>query len=121
MLAYFVFLQPDLDGNHHEFVFAISDPVKVETARVILSNPSDGRRRVSGIINPTPAWYNPGWSFHLKPESIDFFELAMEVCDANACWVEENLADIGGAALPGNFWCPWSSLLDREVFPLDPS
>lgn len=121
MTAFFVFTQPDSKGNLLEFVFALSEPDKIEAARSIISDPTNLRRRVSGIISPTRAWYNPEWSFCLVPESVGFFELSMEVCDANACWVEAHLDEIGDSTLPGLFWCPWSSLLDREVFLTEPS
>jgi hypothetical protein len=39
----------------------------------------------------------------------------IQVCDANVEFVEENLADAGGAFLPDNFWCPWSSRVLEEV------
>ena len=38
-----------------------------------------------------PAEYNPGWSYHLVSESIDFFEFAIEVGDAAIQDVEEHL------------------------------
>lgn len=117
MQAYFVFAQEDPHGNAREFVFAVEDPAMAAEARRILANPNSTKRQVSGIIVPTQAWYNPHWSFHLDPSSVNFFELAAEVCDANVAWVEENLLHLGGSALPGMHWCPWSSKIQREVFP----
>ena len=61
------------------------------------------------------ASYNPDWSYHLAPESIEFFEMAVEVCDATTAYVEEHLAEAGGSFLPGNAWCPWTSKLLDEV------
>lgn len=120
MQAYFVFAQEDPGGAAKEFVFAVDDPAIAQEARRIIADPSSTKRQVSGTIVPTRAWYNPSWSFHLDPNSISFFELAAEVCDANVTWVEDNLAIIGGSALPGMHWCPWSSKLQREVFPSQP-
>ncbi len=117
MSGYFVFTQTDPKGQLREFVFFVQDPAKAQEARAILSDPKATKRSVSGTIVRQPVWYNPGWSFHLDPASINFFQLAMEVCDANATWVEENLPTLGGDALPGLFWCPWSPKLDREVTP----
>ena len=120
MPAYFVFKQEDLKKNVLEFVFSVSDSNKANEARQIIADPSSTNRHVSGTIVPTRIWYNTEWSYHFDPSTIGFFELSMEVCDANIQWVEENLVDIGGSALPGMFWCPWSSRLDREVFPIEP-
>lgn len=117
MIAFFVFKQKDTNDQFREFVFSVDDEKKIEKARAIIADLDSTNRQVSGIIIPRRAWYNPSWSFHLDPKSIGFFEMAIEVCDANVQWVEENLADIGGSALPGMAWCPWSSRLDREVFP----
>jgi hypothetical protein len=117
MTAYFVFKQPDPQDQEHEFVFALHDEARIAEARAILRDPQNPRRQVQGTIVPARVPYNPAWSFHLDPDSIGFFELAAEVCDANVTWVEENLEAIGGSALPGNHWCPWSSKLDREVVP----
>jgi hypothetical protein len=88
---------------------------KIEHARRILSGEERSRVHVQGAIVKEAADYNPGWSFHLSPESIDFFEIAMEVCDAAIAYVEEHLDEIGGSALPGAHWCPWSSRLVDEV------
>jgi hypothetical protein len=121
MLSYFVFQQRDLKEDVREFVFAIDDSKKADEARRIIADPKSTKRQVSGTIVPSQVWYNAEWSYHLDPSTVGFFELAMEVCDANVQWVEENLGDIGGSALPGLFWCPWSSRLIREVFPIKPS
>jgi hypothetical protein len=59
--------------------------------------------------------YNPNYSYHYDPDTIDFFEVAMEVCDATFDYTEDNLADAGGAFLPGLRLCPWGSLLVEEV------
>jgi len=120
MTSYFAFKQIDDNDVVREFVFAVSDTETALEARRIIADPSHLKRHVKGTIVPSAAWYNPEWSFHLAPSSIGFFELSVEVCDANVSWVEDHLSEIGGSALPGNHWCPWSSQLDREVFPSRP-
>ena len=42
----------------------------------------------------------------------DFF---IEVCDATYPFTEENLADAGGAFLPGLQLCPWGSRVLEEL------
>ena len=59
--------------------------------------------------------YNPQWRFHLASDSIDFFEYAIEVCDASIQYVEEHLDEVGGSTLPGLHWCPWGSQLVDEI------
>jgi hypothetical protein len=46
---------------------------------------------------------------------VRFFEVAIEVCDATMPYVEDHLDEVGGAFLPGGYWCPWTSRLTREV------
>lgn len=115
MAAYFAFEQTDPKGVLHEFIFMLTDEAKIKEARDILANPRSMKRQVQGTIVRKRADYNPKWSFHLDPPTIGFFELQMEVCDANVTYVEEHLDEIGGSTLPKFFWCPWSSKLVREV------
>jgi uncharacterized protein (TIGR03437 family) len=37
------------------------------------------------------------------------------MCDASIPYVEQHLAEVGGAFLPGNTWCPWGSKLVQEM------
>jgi hypothetical protein len=104
MPAYFVFEQESPDGNLREFVFELHDGAKIAAARAIIANANSLKNRVQGRIITTRAPYNPGWSFHLDPDTIGFFELQVEVCDANATYIEEHLDEIGGSTLPNYFW-----------------
>ncbi len=111
-VAYFAFKGSDPKDT---FVIQLTDPARIKEARAILAGQQTDRIHVTGIIIPQKADYNPGWSYHLKPDSIHFFEMAIEVCDANMRYVEEHLDEVGGAFLPGNGWCPWASKLIREI------
>ena len=97
------------------FVILLEDPTKVARARRVLGGQESSHTHVGGIVVSERASYNPGWGYYLKPESINFFEVATEVCDASIRYVEEHLAEVGGAFLPGRRWCPWSSKLTREI------
>jgi hypothetical protein len=111
--AYFVFDNPE--SPKETFVFKIDDPRKIQEARDILNGKQKDRVHVTGIIVKTCAPYNAMWSFHYEPESISFFEIAAEVCDASIKYVEEHLAEVGGSFLPRNRWCPWGSRLLKEI------
>lgn len=115
MSAYFLFQQTSPTGALNDFVFKLNDPKRIAEARNILNNPDTLKVHVQGKIIPTAAPYNPNWSFHLEPDSIGFFEMQIEVCDANVTYVQEHLDEIGGSTLPNFFWCPWSSRLNREI------
>ena len=111
-------LFPDGSGaTPDEFVIKLTDPAKIQHARNILNGKEKDLIRVKGrIIKQGVAW-NPPWSFHYDPDSIGFFAVAIEVCDASIGYVESFLAEAGGAFLPGNVWCPFSSRLLKEIPP----
>ncbi len=114
--AYFVFSQLSPKNETRYFVFQLLDEARIAQARAILASPSD-MRHVQGVIVQQKVAYNPRWAFHLKPDTIGFFEMQIEVCDANVTYVAEHLDEVGGAFLPHSFWCPWSSRLVREIRP----
>ncbi|MFI9550099.1 BP74-related protein [Nonomuraea endophytica] len=103
------------DVTHARFVFQLTDPAKIAHARRILSGEETERVHAIGRIIKRPAPYNPGWSFHYDPATIDFFEVAIEVCDSTIPYTEEHLDEACGAFLPGCVWCPWTSRLVREL------
>jgi hypothetical protein len=102
-------------GQLDTFIIRLDDPDKIQTARAILAGKEQATVHVMGRIISKKAAYNRDWSFYLAPYSISFFENAMEVCDASISYTEEHLDEVGGAFLPGNIWCPWSSLLMKEL------
>ena len=100
----------------NDFVIKLTDPEKIQNARDQLNNVVP-KLHLTGLIIKSTASYNPNYSYHYDPDTIDFFEVAMEVCDATFNYTEDNLADAGGAFLPGLRLCPWFSLLVEEVAP----
>ncbi|KAI7884484.1 uncharacterized protein EV154DRAFT_554901 [Mucor mucedo] len=110
--AYFAF---KTHGTTDEFVFKLTDDKRIKHARDLLSGATDDEPYVMGRIRKQTASYNPKYSFHLDPEAITFFNMAIEVCDATLPYLEEHLDEACGAFLPGCFYCPWTSKLTREV------
>lgn len=115
MAAYFRFDQSLDKGGPIGFIFRLDDAAKIAEARAIIAGTQVDRVHVQGTIVQTGAPYNPNWSFHLDPATIGFFELQIEVCDADMGYVESHLDEVGGAFLPRSFWCPWNSTLVAEV------
>ena len=103
------------DVTRERFVFRLTDPGKIDHARRILNGEEDDRVHVVGRISKSSADYNSRWSYHLRPDTIDFFRDAIEVCDAYVPYVEDHLDEAGGAFLPRLVWCPWTSELTREI------
>lgn len=112
-MAYFAFMMPS--DRDREFIFELTDENRIAHARRIISGEEKNRVHVHGRIMKSKQPYNPIWSFHLDPTTIDFFEMAIEVCDASMAYVEDHLDEVCGAFLPGCHWCPWSSKVTREV------
>ncbi|CAL9503363.1 BP74-related protein [Streptomyces sp. enrichment culture] len=109
--AYFVIT----DVTQEEMVLRLDDPAKIEHARDLLNGATGERPHVVGRIVKSQADYNPRWSFHYDPGTVDFFEAAIEICDATIPYVEDHLDEAGGAFLPGLVWCPWTSRVVREI------
>jgi hypothetical protein len=103
------------DYSGKEFIVRLESPQRIEEARRILSGEETMSVHVMGRVRKQTAPYNPGWSFYLDPDTITFFTVAIEVCDASITYVEDHLDEACGPFLPGCFWCPWSSRLTREV------
>ena len=110
--AYFLI---DIQPRKETFTIKLTDPVKIQKARDIISGKDQSMPHVAGKIIKEAACYNPPWSYHLDPQSIDFFASAIEVCDASIAYTESFLDEAGGHFLPGNHWCPWGSRLIKEV------
>jgi hypothetical protein len=103
------------DRSGKEFVIRLTNQQRIEEARRILSGDEQMSIHVMGRIIKRPTEYNSGWSFHLDPDTISFFTMAIEVCDSSIEYTEDHLDEACGAFLPGCFWCPWESRLTREI------
>jgi hypothetical protein len=101
------------DTSQH-FVARIIDDAMIAVARREL-NQTEDFRIIAGDIVKSPVDWNPGWSYHLSPESIHFGDFFIEVCDASATYVEEHLDEVGGAVLPNSVWCPWGTRVLEEL------
>ena len=109
--AYFAFKQ----RPGQEFIFQLTNAEMIQKARDILSGKETSEIHVHGRLRKTKQPYNPSWDFHLDPDTIRFFQMAIEVCDANMEYVNDHLDEACGAFLPGCHWCPWDSRLTREI------
>jgi hypothetical protein len=103
------------DRTRARFVVRLTDPGRIAHARRVLSGEETDEVHVMGKIVKRDADHNPGWSYHLTPDSVRFFDAMFEICDASIPYVEDHLDEVGGAFLPGLIWCPWDSRLTREI------
>lgn len=107
------------DGQVRDFILRLDNPDDIVIARRQANRliPIDPVLHVTGIIVKETACWNPGYSYHYDPTTVDFFDVATEVCDAGFQYVEEHLAEAGGAFLPDLRLCPWGSYVIEEVTP----
>jgi hypothetical protein len=103
------------DVTRQTYVVKLVEPNQIKHARELVSGETTDRPHIIGRITKRPAPYNPRWSYHLQPETVQFFDVAIEVCDATIPYVEDHLDEAGGPFLPGLVWCDWSSRLVREI------
>ncbi|MEU1470963.1 calmodulin-binding protein [Streptomyces sp. NPDC005761] len=109
--AYFVMT----DVTQKEFVLKLTEADDIEHARDLLSGKTSEKPHVLTRVLKREAYHNPGWSYQNDPERTEFFDVAIEVCDATIPYVEDHLDEAGGAFLPGLYWCDWTSRLIREL------
>ncbi|MFJ3694465.1 calmodulin-binding protein [Streptomyces sp. NPDC090052] len=106
-------------ANGHDYrstwIIKLTKPEDIQHARDLASGATTERPHVIGRIDKRPAPYNPRWSYNLRPDTISFFDYAIEVCDAHPAYVEDHLDEAGGPFLPGLVWCPWSSHITKEI------
>lgn len=103
------------DITRSKFVVKLVNEREINHARDLVSGATTEQPHVVGRIVKRKADYNPQWSFNYDPQTVGFFDVAIEVCDAPLPYVEDHLDEAGGAFLPGLVFCPWSSTLVREV------
>jgi hypothetical protein len=109
--AYFEFV----DYEQRAFVIKLTSDQRIAEARRILKGEEKESVHVMGRLKKSKASWNPNWDFHMDPDTVSFFTMAIEVCDSTIQYVEDHLDEACGAFLPGCFWCPWSSKLTREL------
>lgn len=103
------------DYSRQTFVVKITRDEDIQHARDLLSGATDSRPHVVARIVKRTAPYNPRYDFHVDPQTVGFFDFAIEVCDASIPYVNDHIDEVGGAFLPGRVWCDWSSRLVREI------
>ncbi|CEP15502.1 hypothetical protein [Parasitella parasitica] len=110
--AYFAFRT---HGDNRDFIVKLTDDNKIAEARKILNGEETESVHIMGRIKKSRVPYNPHYDFHYDPDTVSFFLVAIEVCDASYTYVDDHLDEACGAFLPGCFHCPWTSKLTREI------
>jgi len=99
------------------FTVKVDDPSKIEHIRNILSGIEKERTLLVGTIVKSQADYNPDWSFHLDPASLQLVKGVEKASDATICGVEDQLHRVGRDFLPDNRMCDSSLRFLAELEP----
>lgn len=97
------------------FILRIADTLRIREARHLLGDttahkfPTGELRRGHGGFNQCGSYH---WDWHINPATVEFIEIATEVCDGRPSFVQTQL----------DYWvdtvrryCPWSARLVREL------
>ena len=111
--AYFLMTNSGRPGT--KFVVEMTKERTIRKARGIIAGTYTRQdRAISGEIMEGPTAHNPMWQFSLDAPTVRFFSFAIEVCDATPGYVENHLEEWMQSPLLKR-WCPWTSVLEREV------
>ena len=85
----------------------LTDPADIEIARKLLAG-EDAPHIPNGRVVRGDPDVNVGYTWHIDPESVEFADIAMEVCDGLPSDVEKGI-------ITSDRYCPWSA----EVIAID--
>ncbi len=85
----------------------LTDPADIEIARKLLAG-EEAPRIPNGVVVRGDPGVNEGYSWHIDPASVEFADMAMEVCDGRPSDVEQQI-------ITSDRYCPWSA----EVIAVD--
>lgn len=94
------FVEFIVDVAGERFVVRTADK---ETIRLADENRLGRSRRFPiGTLMPGSGGFNAPWTWHLDPSSVEFVEMAIEVCDGRPSYVETHQAEYPR-------YCPWGA------------
>ena len=92
------------------FKVLIRDPQVIAEAERLIS--SGERRILSGKVERGDGGFNDPWSWHLNPDSVEFADITIELCDGCPHYLEEDLEYWTKTV---GYYCPWSTeIVKRE-------
>lgn len=92
------------------FTILLDDSATVATARELLQ--TDGTIVVHGELARGDGGFNAPYRWHLKPGTVTFVDLAMEICDGRPSFVEEELEYFLDKV---KYYCPWGATIVAEL------
>jgi hypothetical protein len=96
-------------ADAEEYRIRLTDPSDIATAQKLLAGQA-APRIPNGRIVRGETDVNVGYSWHIDPASVEFADVATEVCDGRPSDVERGL-------ITSDSYCPWSA----QVVAITPS
>ena len=84
-----------------EYKIRLTDPADIEIARQLLAG-EEAPSIPNGVVVRGEADVNEGYSWHIDPETLEFADVTVEVCDGRPSDVEQNL-------ITSDRYCPWGA------------
>ena len=84
-----------------EYRIRLTDPADIEIARKLLAG-EEAPRIPNGIVVRGDPDVNVGFTWHIDPESVEFADITVEVCDGLPSDVEKGI-------ITSDRYCPWSA------------
>jgi hypothetical protein len=91
-----------------EYKIRLTDPADIEIARKLLAG-EEVPSIPNGVVVRGDPDVNVGYTWHIDPESVEFADFTVEVCDGLPSDVEQGI-------ITSDRYCPWSA----EVIAIDP-
>jgi hypothetical protein len=96
-----------LVAGTEQYKIRLTDPEDIEIARRLL-NGEEAPSIPNGVIVRGDSGVNVDYSWHIDPESVEFAEMTVEVCDGLPSDVEQEI-------ITSDRYCPWSAeVIDIE-------
>jgi hypothetical protein len=97
----------EVEGERYRIL--LTDPEDIEIAQRLLAG-EEAPNIPNGLIVRGDPGVNTGYSWHIDPDSVEFADMTMELCDGIPSFVEDG-------TLEGDRYCPW----DAKVVELTPA
>ena len=94
-------------GDGEEYKIHLTDPADIEIARKLLAG-EEAPNIPNGVVVRGDPDVNVGYTWHIDPESLEFADFTVEVCDGLPSDVEKGI-------ITSDRYCPWSA----EVIAID--
>ena len=93
-----------------QFRILLDNQQKAAQARALIG--SDAAMNINGEIARGDGGFNSGFSWHLRPNTVEFVDMTMELCDGRPSFVEENVDYYVDTV---KRYCPWGIKVVQEL------